>query len=112
MLTKMLKKLQNLPIEKMLAITSIVILLGVIGLATYDRVSREEIAIKIQLDQNEDPFSKLKEVIPQDSSLSNVKEINRNDNEYIVVVNTKKNGKDLVDWIQKRKGVRSASIHK
>lgn len=102
--------LKKLSIEKILTGISIGVLLWVAGLATYDKCYQQDYTVVVRLNQNEDPFVKLPQVMPTDSAIRNVREIDRTKNEYVLTVTTRKKKKDLLDWILGRSGVEDAHI--
>ncbi len=103
----MLKKLN---IEKLLTAIAIIVLIWVTSLAAYDKLCKHDVTLIVRLEQNEDPFVRLPQVVPDDAAIRNVREIDRNKNEYVVTVTTRKKKKDLLDWILGRSGVEDAHI--
>ena len=105
----MFERLKKLPIEKILAGLAVFVLLFVISLATYDKVGQQEVMIQVKLDSNIDPFLKLPQIMPDYSTIKNVRQVNNN--EYMVTVRTRKKKKDVLDWIRSCGGVEDAKMH-
>lgn len=106
-----LKFWHDLSVEKILAVISVSVLLCVGSIAVYDNIGRRDIPIKIRLDKNEDPFVRLKQVIPEEASIRNVRQINGSKNEYSMTINTRKQRKELLEWIKKNRYVEDANFH-
>lgn len=100
--------LKNFSIEKVLAVVAVVVLFIVAGMATYDKLGKHDVTVVVKLGVSEDPFVKLPQVVPGDSAIRTVREIDRTNNEYVITVTTRKKKKDLLNWILGRSGVEHA----
>ena len=95
-------------IERILAIIASVALIGVSGMLLYDKLWKEDVAVIVGLDKTEDPFVKLPKILPSNSSLRSVREFDKFQNEYLIIVSTREGKKDLVKKILSSKGVKNA----
>lgn len=105
----MFNRIKRLPFEKILALTSVLVLVFVVALATYDKAGKSDVDIRIRLEPTQDPFVTLPHVIPD--SIRNVRQIDKDRNEYVVTVNTRRSRKDLIDRILGSNYVEDARIH-
>lgn len=105
----MFNRIKRLPFEKILALTSVLVLVFVVALATYDKAGKSDVDIRIRLEPTQDPFVTLPHVIPD--SIRNVRQIDKDRNEYVVTVNTRRSRKDLLDRILGSNYVEDARIH-
>lgn len=110
----MFKKMKNLPFEKILAVTSMIILFFITSLALYDKIQYEQeqdVIVKIKLEDNQDPFVTLPQIMPNSSVIQKVREVSKSQNEYIMTIRTKKQKKEILDWIINSGGVENAELH-
>lgn len=110
----MFKKMKNLPFEKILAVTSMIILFFITSLALYDKIQHEQeqdVIVKIKLEDNQDPFVTLPQIMPNSSVIQKVREVSKSQNEYIMTIRTKKQKKEILDWIINSGGVENAELH-
>jgi hypothetical protein len=91
--------------EKILAILASVALFGVIGTIAYQEIYTENVIVGVQLKVGEDPFSVIKSIVPADSTLIEVKELDRAKNMYEVTVATKRHRHKLLEWMRKNRQV-------
>jgi hypothetical protein len=103
----MFERIKRLPFEKILAITSVIVLFFIIGLATYEQIGKADVNVKIRLESNQDPFVTLPQIIPTDSVIKNIRQIRQN--EYTMTITTRKSKKALLDFMSTRRGVEDAS---
>lgn len=87
-------------LEKLIAIFAAICLVTLVGLISYNEISKEEFIVVIDLKSGEDPFFALKNIIPSDSYISSIKEVDKSNNSYELTVITKRNKKFLLDWLQ------------
>lgn len=105
----MLDKIKKFPFEKILAFTSVFVLILVIGLATYDKIGKSDVNVIITLESNKDPFVTLPQIVHD--SIMNVRQIDKNRNEYVVTISTRKSRKELLKSIMDNQSVKDAKIH-
>lgn len=86
-------------IEKILAIIAAIVLAGVIALPIYEHYGRQDMVLIIKFHDQADPFQTLSHVMPSQTVVRSVKQVDRAHNEYLVTVNTPKKRKELVDWL-------------
>jgi hypothetical protein len=91
--------------EKILTILASLALFGVIGLIAYQEMYTENVTVGIQLKVGQDPFVTFKSIVPSDSTVVEVKEIDRANNLYEVTVATKRHRLKLLEWMRKNKQV-------
>jgi hypothetical protein len=105
----MFDRIKRLPFEKILAVASVFVLLFVVALATYDKAGKSDVNVRIRLESSQDPFVTLPHIVPD--SIRNVRQIDKDRNEYVVTISTRRNRKDLLDSILRIRGVEDATIH-
>lgn len=105
----MLDKIKRLPFEKILAFTSVFVLVLIIGLATYDKFGKTDVNVLITLESSKDPFATLPQIVHD--SIMNVREVDKNRNEYVVTISTRRSRKELLESIMDNKSVKDAKIH-
>jgi len=86
--------------EKLIAIFAAICLFVVIGVISYGEIAKEEYTVIVDLKTGEDPFFALKSIVPSDSYISEIKEVDKKNNSYELRVITKRNKKGLIDWLQ------------
>ncbi len=97
-------------IDKILAcLTGLVFLVVVSGIC-YTEMYRDDVKIVVNLKQNEDPFVAFKQIVPTDSSVKEVRSVNRNKNQYEIIVSTKRKKTNLLEWFRQSYRVESAEI--
>jgi len=107
----MFNRIKKLPFEKILAVTSILILVFVSILAFFEKIGQQDVSVQIRLQEDQDPFVILPQIVPENSSIRLVREIDKSKNKYIMTIRTKKKNKDVLDWILKFGSVEDAQIH-
>lgn len=65
----------------------------------------------VRLNESQDPFVKLPQIMPEDTSIKQVREVSKARNEYAVMVKTRRGKKDLLAWIKGVRGVEEARIN-
>lgn len=99
---------KNLSLEKILAGIAVLVLIIVIALATYDKMSVNDVSVTIKLGYSEDPFVVLPKLSPEDS-ITNIRQNDKANNEYRVIYRTRKHRKELLERIQGGDGVKEAN---
>ena len=84
-------------------------LIFIIGLATYDKVGKSDVNVLITLESSKDPFATLPQIVHD--SIMNVREVDKNRNEYVVTISTRRSRKELLESIMDNKSVKDAKIH-
>jgi len=107
----MFNRIKKLPFEKILAVTSILILVFVSILAFFEKIGQQDVSVQIRLQEDQDPFVILPQIVPKNSSIRSVREIDKSKNKYIMTISTKKKNEDVLDWILKFGSVEDAQIH-
>lgn len=97
-------------IDKILALIASLTLFLVVGIISYNELIKKDVTILVDLQQNEDPFTAIRQIVPSDSHIKKVQAINREKNQYSVVVTTKRPSKSLIEWFTKSYRVEKAEI--
>lgn len=87
-------------IDKILAAIAVLALLIVVGAIGYNEMFLKNVEMIVNLKENEDPFVAIKQIIPNDSTLIEIKEIDKSKNEYILTVSTKREKANLLEWMK------------
>lgn len=97
-------------VDKILAAIAGLALLIVVGVISYNEMFVTDVKMVINLKQDEDPFIALKQIIPNDSTVIEIREIDRLKNQYELTVSTKREKSNLLEWIIKSHKVEKAEI--
>ena len=97
-------------IDKILAGISAFVLLIVIGTIGYNELAQTEINVIVNLKQDEDPFTAIRQITPVDSRITHVKELDRSQNTYVLTVKTKRGQANLLEWLMRSSKVENAEI--
>lgn len=95
--------------EKLVAVVAAISLFIVAGLALYCEMGKTEHTVVIDLQDNEDPFEILPQLLPQEQ-ITSIRAVDRTRNEYKIIVKTHKQKKGLLDWILDSDKVEHARI--
>ena len=95
-------------IEKLIAIFSVIALFIVIGTIGYREMSTNQLVVDIQLKKGEDPFKTLKKVVPHNSSILAVRELDRANYKYELVISTHYQKAKLIEIISNNNRVEKA----
>jgi hypothetical protein len=98
-------------IDKILAGIAALALLVVVAIIGYDEYSKQEMTVIVELKQGEDPFVAIRHIVPMDSSIKEVREIDRSKNEYSMIVTTKRKRKALLEWFNNSHRVENVQIN-
>lgn len=85
-------------IEKALVVIAFLALFGIVGVLIYNEAATNEITVLVDLHDEADPFATLKSIVPVNSSLRSVTEVDRASNRYEIVVRTRQKRKGLLEW--------------
>lgn len=89
---------------------SFIVLLIVSGVAMYEIYGKEDVTVLVKLKKEQDPFVKLPQILPENSMIKNVRELNKSRNEYMMTITTRKKKHDLLQWILDSNLVEDAEI--
>jgi len=95
-------------IEKILAIAAAICLFVVVGTIGYTEFAKQEVTVLLELKDGEDPFVALPQIVPKDSSIKEVREVNRAENKYVIMVETRRNKLRLLEWLRSSSRVERA----
>ena len=98
-------------IDKILAGIAVFALVVVLGIIGYDEFLKQEMTVIVELKQGEDPFVAIRQIVPMDSSIKEVREVDRNKNEYSMIVTTKRKKKALLEWFNNSHRVENVKIN-
>lgn len=97
-------------LEKIITGLAAVILMSVVTAIVYNEIANEEVTVMVRLKEGEDPFRAVKAAVPSDSTLRAVEEVA--DDKYKLVVSTKRETRELRDWVLRNEAVEEAEIVK
>lgn len=86
--------------DKILCAISAITLLVVVGMIGYKEFNQDHVTVVIDLKQGEDPFVAIKQIVPNDSVVTDVRELNRTKNQYEMTVVTKRQRAGLLEWLR------------
>ena len=95
-------------IEKILAVLALLSLVFVIGFIVYDTTSQNEQTLIVDLEDGADPFIELKHIMPENTTITSVREGDKSQNTYIVKVKTRHKKQKLLNWLLRMKNVEGA----
>lgn len=97
-------------IEKILAAVAVLALFLVIGAIIHNEFFQNEVTIMVDLKQGEDPFVAIRHIVPSDSAISSVRQINPHMNQYELIVRTKREKQNLLEWLTRSHRVEQAEL--
>jgi hypothetical protein len=97
-------------VDKILAAIAGLALLIVVSVISYNEVFVNDVKVIVNLKQDEDPFIALKQIVPTDSKVVEIREIDRLKNQYELTVSTKREKTNLIEWIKKSHKVEKVEI--
>jgi hypothetical protein len=96
--------------DKILAGIAALVLLVVVGTIGYNEFYQQEVSVIVKLKENEDPFVAIRQIMPVDSKITDIRQIDRNENEYYLKIKTKRAKLNLLEWFMKSSKVENAEI--
>jgi hypothetical protein len=96
--------------DKILAGMAALALLIVVGTIGYNEWAQQEVSVVVNLKNNEDPFVAIRQIIPVDSTIMDIRELNRENNQYFLKVKTKRAKVNLLEWFMQSSKVENAEI--
>jgi len=97
-------------IEKLLAFIAGLTLLVVISAISFNEFYQNEVKVLVKIKENEDPFLVMKQLMPLDSRIIDIKEINKSGGCYEIVVVTKRNKINILNWIKNSTKIQEVEI--
>ena len=97
-------------VDKILAAIAGIALFIVVSIIGYNEMFVTDVKMIVNLKPNEDPFVALKQIVPTDSTVTSVHEMDRGKNQYELTVTTKREKTNLLEWIKKSHKVEKAEI--
>lgn len=94
--------------EKIFALLAGLALLSVVGTIGYMEYTTDRVTVAVDLKQGEDPFKALKSIVPADSTVVGIRELDHAKNKYEVVVTTRRQRATLIEWIRSSSRVEGA----
>lgn len=86
--------------EKLLAMFAAVLLAVVVGLIAYQELCTTKVVVDVTLKKGADPFQTFKTLLPPDSRVVDVKEVDKLHNEYKITVSTRRHRLRLLEWMR------------
>lgn len=96
--------------DKILAGIAALALLIVVGTIGYNEWAQQEISVIVNLKENEDPFVAIRQIMPVDSKITDIRELSRDENKYFLTIKTKRAKVNLLEWFMKSSKVENAEI--
>ena len=93
---------------KILTLLAALTLFSVVGTIAYTEYTTNRVTVAVDLKQGEDPFKALKAIIPADSTVVGIRELDHAKNKYEVIVKTRRQRATLIDWIRSSSRVEGA----
>jgi len=97
-------------IDKIFAAIAVILLTIVIGTIGYLEFDTSKVTVMIQLQPSADPFITLRKMVPQDSSVTDIKEINRSRHEYEMTVKTHQKRATVIEWMRHQDNVQKVEF--
>jgi len=98
-------------IDKIIAMMSFITLCLVLLTIGYTEFPKNEIKMLISLQENEesneDPFFAMEKLMPIGSKITRIREIDKDGNKYEIVVKTRIEKSNLIDWLLKSHKIKS-----
>lgn len=94
--------------EKILAVFAAIALFFVVAFIGYQEFGTSKVVVEVQLKKGEDPFQTLRTLLPEDSAVLDVREIDRNANQYELTIKTHKKKHFLLEWMRRSSRVERA----
>lgn len=94
--------------EKILAAIAALTLFIVVGVIGYQEIATHKVTVDVQLKKGEDPFQTIRSIVPSGSTVIDVREVDREKNEYQLTVSTKQKKPSLLEWLRKSNRVERA----
>jgi uncharacterized protein YabE (DUF348 family) len=91
--------------EKLMALVASIVLLVSITFIGCNEFNTSSITVQVKLKKEEDPFKTLKSILPQDSGIVEVHEVNRIRNEYKITIKTKRRKDGLLQFLRQNNSV-------
>lgn len=87
-------------LEKILCAVAAAALFVVVGTIAFNEFNQDQVVVVVDLKPGEDPFNAIRQIVPSDSTVTEVKEVNRSRNEYQLTVKTKRQRAGLLEWLR------------
>lgn len=97
-------------IDKILAGIAAIMLCLVLAIIGYNEFSKSYVTVIVSLKDNQDPFVAIQYLVPADSQITKIRQVDRAKNQYMLIVRTRRGDKSIVDWLLKDYRVDSARI--
>ena len=95
-------------IDKILAGIAVFMLLIVVGTIGHNEWSQQEFSVIVSLKDNEDPFVAMRQIMPVDSRITVIRELENN--KYFLKIKTKRAKVNLLEWFMQSSKVENAEI--
>jgi hypothetical protein len=100
----------NIVLDKILAGIACLALLVTLGTIGYNEFAQQEIKVVVNLKDNEDPFFALRQIVPVDCRLKEIRQIDKTNNQYELTLFTRREKNNLLEWLLKSSRVEEAEI--
>lgn len=97
-------------IDKILAGIAAFVLIIVVAAIGYTEFSKSYITVFISLKEDQDPFVAMQNLMPMDSPITSIRQVNREKNQYILIVKTRRANKNILDWLLKNDKIDNAEV--
>lgn len=97
-------------LDKIFAAIATVLLVLVIGTIGYVELAPSKITVVVQLKEDADPFVTLRTIVPSNSAVTSIKEINHSKHEYEMTVKTHQKQAMVVEWMQNQEKVKKVEL--
>jgi hypothetical protein len=86
--------------SKLYALIACAVLCFVLCWIGYNEINTSNMTVAVQLKQGEDPFVTLKTILPPDTAVVEVREMDRQKNEYKMTVKTRQRRVQFLEWLR------------
>jgi hypothetical protein len=92
--------------EKLMAMVAALVLIASITFIGCNEFFTSNVIVQVQLKEKEDPFKALKSILPKDSGIIEVCEVDRARNEYKITIKTHRHKDGLLQFLRQNKSVK------
>lgn len=97
-------------IDKILAGIAALVLIIVVATIGYTEFSKNYVTVFVSLKEDQDPFVAIQNLMPIDSPITSIRQVNREKNQYMLIVKTRRGNKNILDWLLKNDKVDNAEV--
>ena len=96
--------------DKIPAGIAALVLLVIVGTIGYNELYQQEVSVIVKLKKDQDPFVAIRQIMPVDSRITDIRQLDKDSNEYYLKIKTKRAQLNLLEWFMKSSKVENAEI--